>query len=92
MPALKHGCMKQGATGKVGFKNYTMNKELILEKLNRFRQNLQVERELAKKMKLKPDNILAQFEINQTDLDNKIQSQTKEIKELEDLILSIELL
>lgn len=92
MPVLKHGCVKQGTMGKVGFKNYTMNKELILEKLNRFRQHLEEEKEFAKKMKLKSDNDLARVGINKTDLDNKIQSQTIEIKELEELILSIELL
>lgn len=92
MPVLKHGCMRQGATGKDGFKNYIMNKELILEKLNKFRQLLEVDKELAKQIKLKSDDELAQNGTNQTDLDNKIQSHTKEIKELEELILSIELL
>lgn len=69
-----------------------MNKELILKKLNRLRQLLEDDKELAKKMKLKSDDELSQSGISQTDLDNKIQSHSDEIKELEELILSIELL
>lgn len=69
-----------------------MNKEVILKKLNQFRQLLEADSELAKIMKLKSDDELAQFGTNQTDLSNKIQSHSEEIKELENLILSIELL
>lgn len=67
-----------------------MNKELILKKLNRLRQLLEEDKDMCEKMKAKTDDELEKFGTNLPDLQHRIQSHSIEIRELEDLINSIE--
>lgn len=68
-----------------------MNKELVIKYLNRFKQLLEEDQATCLKMKKKFDAELSQLDDLRVDLDDKIESHTKDIKELKEIILAIEL-
>ncbi|WP_294226506.1 hypothetical protein [uncultured Chryseobacterium sp.] len=65
-----------------------MNKELVIKYLNRFRQLLEEDKATCLEMKKKFDAELSQLDNLRVDLDN-IESHTKDIKELEEIVLAI---
>ncbi|WP_294234830.1 MULTISPECIES: hypothetical protein [Chryseobacterium] len=66
-----------------------MNKELVIKYLNRFRQLLEEDKATCLEMKKKFDAELSQLDNLRVDLDNIIESHTKNIKELEEIVLAI---
>lgn len=66
-----------------------MNKELVIKYLNRFRQFLEEDKATCLEMKKKFDAELSQLDNLRVDLDNNIESHTKDIKELEEIVLAI---